>query len=89
MTQRDWKIRGTICTSVQRGDRVLAIMVEPESLVVTTIEGPAPAPSGSNEAKISAILRDHSNRVLGTGKDLLDAMRIASEYMDQWEAGLQ
>lgn len=85
VTKRDWGLRGSLCSTVQRGDRVLAVHIDVELLIVMCVEGSRPV-GGTSEDRISSVLRDHSSSLLGTGQDLPDAIRMATEHMDQWEA---
>ncbi len=81
-----WQIRGGLTASVQVGSVVLVVYVDGASFVVTAIQGVVPEAFGTPEEKLRSVLAEKTHQVIGTGSDLPDAMRVATEFIERWEA---
>lgn len=93
-TARDWKIKTVMASVVRRAEpgkvdphagTTLVVQFDSEALIVTAMQMGSAATTGTNEERMLRILSQQKMDVVGTGKDLCDAMRIANEYLDQWE----
>ncbi len=81
----DWKIQGQLVATVRNERYILLVLIEPLSLTVTALQSVIPDTSDTVESQINHSLKEHSHRVLGTGNDLLDAMRLATEFTWKWQ----
>ena len=69
-----WSSRSTLFTLVSREERQAAVSVDVDSLMVVAIETPV------GNVTAEQVVGEHAHQVIGHGKTLQEALRMAERY---------